>query len=327
MRINLAKIILVILGVVCFVLLFLYMSILQQIGEREQNRSATTSEDTVHRSLSELDALEAGAARTQMHIAGALLSTAIASEVSEDATIQEVKEDPYEIFVTDEEWAKKNGGFCIKRGDKLYALCDVMPSTVISEYNCGYQIGEDLSENDDTKLYLYDQEDVKDVPTEATNALISVGDFPVYYIDPGEELRIYSSQPIEHVTLKGAEFYGYTIPAIGRYIYFPIRDHAYTELEDGLANPAVLTPDGDQVEDVRKLEYGKQYMFEWYENTKYHSQTFAADSRCYLVDDDNLAFNVPVKPTDDSYSIVDLSEVEPGNTYVILGIDAVFELR
>lgn len=322
---SMAKICLVILGFACFIALILDMKAMQQVGAEKAVEPMATSEDLVRRNLSEFDTLEAGAARTQMRVAGALLSTA--SEVSEDATIQEVKEDSYEIFVTDEEWAKRNDGFCIERDGKLYTLCDVMPSTVISEYNCGYQTGGDLSENGDTKLYLYDQEDVKDVPTEATNALISVGDFPVYYIDPGEELRIYSSQPIEHVTLKGAEFYGYTIPAIGRYIYFPIRDHLYTELEDGLTNPAVLTPDGDPVEDVRKLEYGKQYMFEWYENTKYHSQTFAANSRCYLVDDDNLAFNVPVKPTEDGYSIVDLSEVEPDNTYTILGMNVVFELR
>ena len=146
-------------------------------------------------------------------------------------------------------------------------------------------------------------------------------------MEPGEELRMYSSQPVEKVSMKRAQFYGYTIPATGRQVtYFPIIDFEYAGLNGNITRPAVLTPDGNPVEDVRRLEHGKEYMFEWYEGMEYHSKTFAADSRCYIVDDDDLAFFVPVNMTKNGYGIVDLSEVEPGgNTYTINGLP--FELR
>ncbi|MBQ3292741.1 hypothetical protein IJG93_00310 [Candidatus Saccharibacteria bacterium] len=238
------------------------------------------------------------------------------------------EKDPYEIFVTDEDWVKETNGYAVERNGKLYTLSALMPSTVITEYGCGYQTGGEFEEGRGSDLYLYDQREISDVPTKATNALISIGDFPIYYVDSGEELRVYSDEPLEEVEIKQAEFYGYTIPATGRQVtYFPIQDYIYEGLDGNITDPAVLTADGNPVEDVRKLEYGKQYMFEWYEGMDYHSQTLAATSRCYLVDDDNLAIKVPVKKTKEGYGIVDLSEVEPGNCYTISNVLGVFELR
>ncbi|MBR3252518.1 hypothetical protein IKF84_00370 [Candidatus Saccharibacteria bacterium] len=252
----------------------------------------------------------------------------IPTEESEEPQEEAVEKDPYGIFIADEDWIRQTNGYAVERNGKLYALDALMPSTVITEYDCGYQIGEYFIESMDTNLYLYDQREISDVPTGATDAVISIGDFPIYYVDSGEELRVYSDRTLEEVKIKRAEFYGYTIPATGRQMtYFPILDHLYGGLDDNITDPTVLKADGTPVEDVRKLNYGEQYTFEWYEGMDYHSQTFEATSRCYVVDDDNLSIKVPVKKTKEGYGIVDLSEVEPGNCYTISNVLGVFELR
>ena len=165
-------------------------------------------------------------------------------------------------------------------------------------------------------LYAVEQRKITNVPTEATDAITLIGDFPTYYVDMGEELRVYNSNPIEEIDIEKLEFYGYTIPAIGRQsTYFPLRDRVLCGLS-GITNVALLTSDGDPVNDVRKLEYGKDYVFEWYEGTEYHSEIYSANCRCYIKDGSSL--KVPVKMTKNGYGVVDLTGLEPGS-YLIYG--------
>lgn len=231
----------------------------------------------------------------------------------------------YDIYCATEGWIKDHRGFAVERGGKLYFMGTKVPSTVISKYDVGYQVGPGFSEGASASLYLDDQREISDVPTEAKEAWISVGDFPVYYLDSGEELRYYDKEVVDTLEFYPVEFYGYTICATGRQeLYYPIENHTYGSLPGNLSNPAVYNMDGTPVEDVRKLEYGKPYTYEWYEGQDYHSQTMIADCRCYLVN--RSPIEATVSRTKSGYQIVDLSNLKPG-LYTSVNEIFVFEVK
>jgi len=232
--------------------------------------------------------------------------------------------DPYGMYRVPEEWAAERGGLYVERDTGIYTLQSLVPRYNLDNYAVGYSINDDNTE--DVLLYLYDNMDVEDVPTTTTQAILSSGDFPILQVSKGEELHYYGDAD-ETMTIAKTNFVGYSIPAC-RYgsseMYAPVDDHVYYG-DVYRNNIGVFDMDENPVSDVRDLEYGKDYKYEWYEGTEYHELKCIANCYCY---DYKYALDNKIdisgKLTKFGYVAFDISNLEPG--FYTSDLHSVFEV-
>ena len=179
-------------------------------------------------------------------------------------------------------------------------------------------MGDRTVDNDGVaRLFLYDDPaGVRDeIPTSTRHGIITSGDFDILSIAKGDEIKIYSDIQLPTLLLRNAEFTGYTIEAsdhsgTATMTYFPIIDHVLISDDIGKSNVGVFDENDTPVADVRNLEYGKGYLYEYYTGTEYHEIHLVANCKCYEASDAEI--EVPIELTKNGYSTVDLSQLEPG---------------
>ena len=220
--------------------------------------------------------------------------------------------DPYGMYKVPEEWAAERGGLYVERDTGIYTLQSLVPRYNLDNYTVGYSFNS--SSTEDVLLYIYDDIPVDDPPTATTKAILSSDDFPILQVNKGEELHYYGDAD-ETMTISKTNFVGYSIPACRcglSELYVPIDDHVYHG-DTYRNNIGVFDMDENPVSDVRDLEYGRDYKYEWYEGTEYHELKCIANCRCY---DYKYALENKIeisgKLTKFGYVAFDISNLEPG---------------
>ena len=248
------------------------------------------------------------------------------ADVPEDAMlISDLSDDPNALFQVSEEWAKEHEGLYVKIGDNFYSLENQLPADVVDKYGVGYAIVPEgyNAEPDEVKMYLVDSSKGlnSEIPSATRRAIVTSGDFSPLQIHRDDPLVIFSDK---YVSLGKVTFVGYTIPAIDgdqALKYYPVVNN---RLPNNLFKDhiGVFTLDEHPVDDVRDLEYGKEYLYECYLDTEYRELKVVADSKCYAVERDETLFTA--EPTKLGYFTIDISSLEPG-FYAYNGI-TVFEI-
>ncbi|MBR3323953.1 hypothetical protein IKG24_00210 [Candidatus Saccharibacteria bacterium] len=238
-------------------------------------------------------------------------------DVPEDAALIDVS-DPYEMYKVSDEWAQ-NGGAYVQRDGAYYTISARVPEDVIER--CGVGCIGYPALGHDASLYVMDEvtSDSVEVPTKNEECLISCGDFPILKIHRNETLYGYNATGLNFYR---ASFVGYTIQASRRprnsgLSYFPIIDHRFLQTSDPLATETkehigLYDLNDNPVEDVHDLNYGEEYLFEYYVRTEYREFREVADCRCYALKKSELAYRIDGELTKNGYVTFDISEVEPG---------------
>lgn len=219
--------------------------------------------------------------------------------------------DHYGMYKVPEEWAAERGGLFVERETGIYTLNNEVPRYNLDTYGVGFSYNS--SSTEDVLLYVYDTEQMpNNIPTDNRKGIVASGDFPIMQVSKGEELHYYGEAE-NSLKFYKIDFYGYTIPACycGMPISFsPIIDHVrYNEMHGD--NIGIFDMDEDPVVDVRNLDYGEDYKYEWYEGTKYNELQYTANCRCYTKDTSNM-YKVPGTLTKFGYVAFDISDLEPG---------------
>lgn len=255
---------------------------------------------------------------------GGTTALADSADVPEDAELV----DEYGMYRVPMEWAAEMGGLYVERNGGYYALTPMVPRYVAEKYGVGYAKGS----SDETEMFLYLYDDYagvpEDIPTETRTAIISAGDFPILEVSKNERIIYFDDgNNRSEVIFDDAPFVGYTVEAsyhvgLG---FFPIVDSVMVFNSDNKHDIGIYEPGDIPVADIRKLEYGKKYLYEWFTGMDYHEMELVANCRCYFNPGSRLngGYKLPLELTKNGYATVDISELEPG-TYVY--IDAVFEI-
>ncbi len=138
---------------------------------------------------------------------------------------------------------------------------------------------------------------------------VSMGDIPVPVIEPGDELRMYSSST-SSVVFFPAAFEGYTLRLYnGKTLVTDCFNG--TTLE---SNAVIEDSTGNQIatlyDSINNLDYGKEYIVSWSKGTSLNTIETVADSRAYTANSGHITLEG--KPTKEGYAIIDLSALEPG---------------
>jgi len=234
--------------------------------------------------------------------------------------------DPYGMYKVPEEWAAERGGLFVERETGLYTVGNLVPRYNLETYGVGYSYGDNSTE--DGLLYITDNTSnwsEENAPTVIQPATVAIGDFPVLQVSRNEQLH-YFGDAKETLKLSKTGDSTYTIPAGYRGKYAPIIDQVFYE-RPTKGHTSVVDMDENVVSDVRNLEYGEDYKYEWFEGTDYYEQQFTANCRCYdrrdIVD-----YKISGELTKFGYVAFDISGLEPG-FYIFYyrdGGDAVFEI-
>ena len=219
--------------------------------------------------------------------------------------------DEFDIYRVTEEWLKSYGGMVLVRDGVFYAIDGRVPGSVISRYGFGYNV--DGQTTDVALLYMRDMEMPDDVLTSREIGYVSAGDFPILKVRPDDEVRYYSvtGVPASQISMRPMNFYGNTIMAIEMQPYYaPLRNNLLSPSKMAGGNPGVFSLDDVPVDDVRKLEYGKEYKYVYYTNTTYHEEVMEANCRAYT--DGDGATILQVTMTKNGYATIDMSLLEPG---------------
>lgn len=255
-----------------------------------------------------------------------------AADVPDDAVLTgDTLEDPYGMYLVTEDLASKLGGLYANLDGNVYSLANLVPSTVINDYGVGYIVGPDNAnvENDYALLYLRDDKKGlrDDIPSATRYAIVSSGDFPALRVHRGDQLMVFGKPMIEKMFFEKADFVGYTIPACDSpgttLAYYPVVNNYYANNVDK-DHIGVFDLNDVQVEDVRNLEQGKEYLYECYIGTEYRELKVRADSRCYSLDSGEYV-ELPMQITKLGYFTIDTSSLELG-FYTSSEYNAVFEI-
>lgn len=278
-------------------------------------------------STSDSFSLEAGAAAAENNS----IAEADSTDVPEDAMLvdEPTSGDSNMIFAVSEEWTDRYGGLYAKIGDNFYSLTNELPVDVIDKYDIGYVVSSEgqRRETDEAMIYLSDVIELKDtIPSVAKKAIVTCGDFSPLRVHRNDSLAVFGDSAGTPVSFLKADFVGYTIPAIQvdqSMNYYPVVDHI---LPNNLIenHSGVFTLDETPVEDVRKLEYGSEYLYECYLGTEYREIKLQANSRCYTFDKNN-GIQFTAEPTKFGYFAIDISSLEPG-FYTYSPCNVVFEI-
>lgn len=251
-----------------------------------------------------------------------------AADVPDDVTLVEfpnLEDDPNELFRVSEDWAAEHKGLYAKIGEEFYSLTNQLPVDIVQKYGFGYVIAPEGSgiTTDSVGIYLRDVEDViSDVPTNARHATVTCGDFSPLKLHRNDSIVIFGEASTKFYK---AEFVGFTIPAYQADTdekYYPIVDHVMPN-NKLIDYPGLFTLDEQPVEDVRNLEYGKEYLYEYYIGTDYYEIKTVADAKCYTTLRDSVILES--RPTKNGYFTVDISSLEPG-FYANFTSDVIFEI-
>lgn len=232
--------------------------------------------------------------------------------------------DPYGMYKVPEEWAADRGGLFVERETGIYTTGNLVPRYNLDIYDVGYSTNDDSTE--DVMLYLYDAAGKvpDEIPTNTRDAILSSADFPILQVGKDEELHFYGGEK-EFIEISKVDFVGYTIPACFYGMpasYAPVIDHViYTDVARN--NIGVFDADENPVDDVRNLEYSKEYKYEWYEGTSYNEVQYRANCSCYRVNYSET-YKIPGELTKFGYIKFDISSLEPG--FYTRGLHAVFEI-
>lgn len=257
------------------------------------------------------------------------VAEADSADVPDDAVLVDAPiDDPNELFRVSEEWAKEKEGLYAKIGDNFYSLMNQLPTNVMN-YGIGWILAPDNYDlasynNDEVKVYLDDVKELDEyVPSATRDGIVTSGDFSPLKIPRGAQLAIFGKSI--NTRFFKMDFVGYTIPAFQADTamkYYPVVNHMMPN-NILINHPGVFTLDGESVEDVRNLEYGKEYLYECYLGTDYRELKVVANARCYTAQGD--AISLAVEPSKLGYFVVDSSELDPG-FYICQGCEAVFEI-
>lgn len=195
---------------------------------------------------------------------------------------------------------------------------DIAKKEDISEL-IGFQSNPDIgyiNEKVDMALYMSDGAELSEnIPTDSRECIVASGDFPILQVGRDDEVIMYSASSVDDITIYGASFVGYTIPAFQsgegvRVSYFPVIDHVYP---NGInrENMGVFDLNEKPVSDVHDLEYGKSYKYEWYSGAEYNEVDLYANSRCYVRNPEET-YTISSELTKNGYVTFDFSSFEPG---------------
>ena len=166
------------------------------------------------------------------------------------------------------------------------------------------------------------------MPTNASNTLTSAGDFPVFQVKCGEQLRLYATNGVPtELKLTSADFYGYTIMATEVNFFAPMDEHTHVNgtfaSETGISNVQIADLNGNPVDDVRDLEYGQEYIYSWFKGTQYDEKQMIANSKTFILDSSSN-ISLSVEPTKEGYFVADTSELPLG--FYAINRQALFEV-
>ena len=230
--------------------------------------------------------------------------------------------DPYGMYKVPEEWAADRGGLFVERETGLYTISNLVPRYNLETYGVGYSYGDNNTE--DGLLYITDDSNdwsEEQAPTNIDRAIVSAGDFPVLQVGRNEQL-CYFGKIKERLELYKTSDPTYTIPAGRRGKYAPIIDQVFYG-RPTKGHTSVVDMDENVVGDVRNLEYGTDYKYEWFEGADYHEYQFVANCRCYNRRNTE-EYEIYGELTKFGYVAFDISDLEPGN--YIFNWDTVFEI-
>lgn len=228
---------------------------------------------------------------------------------------EEEEPDQFEMYEVSEDWvATHNNRSCIlERDGKLYGVNTVLPGYIVEKYNIGWQYGMPSSDGL-TGLWMSDGK--VDAPTNASGTLTSAGDFPVFQVKRGEQLRIYAIDEIPtELELTSANFYGYTIMATQVNFFAPMDEHTHVSgtfaSKIGISNVEITDLGGNPVEDVRNLEYGQEYIYSWFEGTQYGEKRMLANSKTFVLNFSD-EISLPLELTKNGYCVADTTGLALG---------------
>lgn len=275
--------------------------------------------------------ITAGAAADEYPNLNTDVTEADAADVPQDAelvgSVVSLEDNPNELFKVSQEWAAEHDGLYGMIDGEFYSLTNQLPSTIVDKYDVGYVIAPEGSsiDSDTVDLFFTDVMDVIDgVPTDARMATVTIGDFsPLKLRKKDDKIVVFGNGQTLFFKM---EFVGYTIPAAQLDVedgYYPIVDHIKPNNKI-IEHPGLFTLDEQPVEDVRKLEYGEKYLYEYYIGTDYYEIETVANARCYKALQDSVGLEM--LPTKLGYFEIDISGLEPG-FYSPIGMEeAVFEI-
>lgn len=224
-------------------------------------------------------------------------------------------DDPNVLFQVSEEWASEHDGLYALINDEFYTLMNELPAMVLDKYDVGYVTIPEGSEivTDEVSYFLRDIIKLKDdIPSETRDALVTAGDFLPLQVHRSDSLVMFG-KPVDSIDLFRLDFAGYTIPATQvdqTNNYYPVINH--NRPNNIVENHAgVYTLEEEPVEDVRDLEYGKEYLYECYIGTEYRESKLVANSRAYSLNRRD-AVELSAETTKFGYFLVDISNLETG---------------
>ena len=218
-------------------------------------------------------------------------------------------DDPYRMLEVTEEFARSVGGVYVKKGDKLYSA-----SYLPREYIEKYKIGMEGS---------YNSHKIANPYILCKGGCVMAGEFPIMTVDKDDVLVSFG---ITDITLREVESSGYSTFCVTSF------DHndSYSFYDDGKMSLCVKRPknfeirdeNGNVMDGLYNLEYGKYYVISWFEGTDYHERREIAKYCAFSYG--NMSWMLTGELTRESYAKYDLSTLTPG--FYGVGIYGVIEI-
>ena len=235
--------------------------------------------------------------------------------------------DQFGMYAVEEDWIKKVCGLAVERNGRLYTLTGQVNASILDRYKSIGYVGAIRDELNLSILFVSDQEKMDSSLSQYKACLITAGDFDIIEVNRDEEVRYYANTPADVVSIQDAEFIGYTVQAIvhsDNNLFSPILDQTITGGQFRRSSNAALKDMNDNpVADVRMLNYGDVYKYEWYVGMDYNVMTLIADSKAFIVlnDSPERIHNLPLQMTKEGYEVTDFSSLAPGY-YIASGMNA-----
>lgn len=228
------------------------------------------------------------------------------NEVKIENSIDE--NDPYGMFLVDEEYARAYVGCCVRRGSKLYSV-DVIEREKCRPYGFGQNDGVG---GPFASLYLWENWD----------SLLSMGEVPIMTISAGDEIISFGGNEL---ILSPAEFVGYSVRIIwnrndvgmrsGKFVYESL-DSERTRLGASWVWDTLEVHDSKgnliERENWRNIPYRELCTVGWFERVQYHEFTMEADCSYYRISEKEGVYVIDGDLHKESYASFDISGVTPG---------------
>lgn len=177
-------------------------------------------------------------------------------------------------------------------------------------------------------------EKVKAMPPNRDNLkglIASFGDVPVISLEKSDQIVGFWNKGLPNLTLQKVEFVGHSVWMSGQdYIEEKIHDGSVWSSDQADAkipvdfggNKEVLVFDsnGQQVDNIYNLDFGKRYTVSWFQGTQVQKVEATADCSYYRIinlglSDGSSEYSIPGTLTQEGYATYDLSSVAPGLYY------------